>query len=81
MVQDGSESLSASHIQTVLMHYAEDSVGLNSGSYIGMHAGTFLYVAFMEVIPREMHNPEQGLSKLGVLLLGFGAMSLLAIWA
>ena len=44
-------------------------------------AGTFLYVAFMEVIPKEMATPEYGLSKLGVLILGFGAMSLLAIWA
>ena len=44
-------------------------------------AGTFLYVAFMEVIPKEMQSPEHGFSKLGMLCLGFGAMSLLAIWA
>ena len=46
-----------------------------------LHAGTFLYVAFMEVIPKEMQSPQHGFSKLGMLCLGFGAMSLLAIWA
>ena len=44
-------------------------------------AGTFLYVAFMEVIPKELQSPENGLSKLAVLMLGFGLMSLLAVWA
>ena len=43
--------------------------------------GTFLYVAFMEVLPRELNDPSHRLSKLGMLTLGFGLMSLLAIWA
>ena len=44
-------------------------------------AGTFLYVAFMEVIPRELAVPQHRTAKLGMLMLGFAAMSLLAIWA
>lgn len=47
----------------------------------GFTAGTFLYVAFMEVIPRELAVPRHRTAKLGMLMLGFGAMSLLAIWA
>ena len=35
----------------------------------------------MEVIPRELHEGEHTGQKLALLLLGFGAMSLLAIWA
>ena len=45
-------------------------------------SGTFLYVAMMEVIPKELAPPvsHRGL-KVGALLLGFGLMSLLAVWA
>ena len=46
-----------------------------------MVAGTFLYVSFMEVIPRELGNIEHRVPKLGMLMLGFGSMSVLAIWA
>lgn len=46
-----------------------------------MRAGTFLYVAFMEVLPRELSDGSHRLVKLAMLLLGFGLMSLLAIWA
>jgi len=38
-------------------------------------------VAFMEVLPRELSNADHRLVKLGMLILGFGLMSLLAIWA
>ena len=44
-------------------------------------AGTFLYVAFMEVIPKELRDPGRVALKLGALLVGFGLMSLLAVWA
>ena len=44
-------------------------------------AGTFIYVAFMEVLPRELSCADHRLTKLGMLILGFGLMSLLAIWA
>ena len=35
----------------------------------------------MEVIPRELVGMEHRAMKLLMLVLGFGAMSLLAIWA
>ena len=44
-------------------------------------AGTFLYVAFMEVIPKELRDPSHMVLKLFMLLLGFSLMSVLAIWA
>lgn len=44
-------------------------------------AGTFLYVAFMEVIPKELREPSRMVHKLGALLTGFCLMSLLAVWA
>lgn len=44
-------------------------------------AGTFLYVAFMEVLPRELDSSNHRVLKMAMLLLGFGLMSLLAIWA
>jgi len=55
--------------------------GVGAAAISALASGTFLYVAFMEVIPRELHSPERMLEKLGALLLGFGLMSLLAIWA
>lgn len=44
-------------------------------------AGTFLYVAFMEVIPKELREPAHVPLKLAALLVGFCLMSVLAIWA
>ena len=56
--------------------------GLGAAALSALASGTFLYVAFMEVIPRElMHDSHQVYMKLAALLLGFGLMSLLAIWA
>lgn len=44
--------------------------------------GTFLYVALNEVIPKELEHPDgHRLAKVAALLLGFGLMSLLAVWA
>jgi solute carrier family 39 (zinc transporter), member 1/2/3 len=55
--------------------------GVGAAAISALASGTFLYVAFMEVIPRELHNPDRIIEKLAALLLGFGLMSLLAIWA
>jgi hypothetical protein len=49
-------------------------------------SGTFLYVALYvalnEVIPKELEHPDgHRLVKVTALLLGFGLMSLLAVWA
>ncbi len=45
-------------------------------------SGTFLYVSLHEVIPKELEHPRGARSaKVAALLLGFGLMSLLAVWA
>lgn len=44
-------------------------------------SGTFLYVAMMEVIPKELEGFEHKFLKLAVLTFGFLVMSILAIWA
>jgi len=55
--------------------------GAGAAGLSALASGTFLYVAFMEVIPREMTDSRLVGSKLGALLLGFTLMSILAIWA
>lgn len=35
----------------------------------------------MEVIPKELRDPANLILKMALLLLGFGMMSMLAIWA
>lgn len=44
-------------------------------------AGTFLYVALMEVLPKELEDPSDRGAKMAAMLLGFSLMSLLAVWA
>lgn len=55
--------------------------GTGAAALSALASGTFLYVAFMEVIPREMYETKNLGAKLGALLLGFSLMSILAIWA
>ena len=55
--------------------------GIGAAAISALASGTFLYVAFMEVIPRELHDSRFMGQKLAALLVGFGLMSLLAIWA
>ncbi|KAL4422184.1 hypothetical protein ABPG77_006425 [Micractinium sp. CCAP 211/92] len=55
--------------------------GVGAASISALASGTFLYVAFMEVIPKELRDQERIPLKLAALLTGFAAMSVLAIWA
>lgn len=55
--------------------------GIGAAAISALASGTFLYVAFMEVIPREIADPHGTPAKLGALMLGYAAMSVLAIWA
>jgi solute carrier family 39 (zinc transporter), member 1/2/3 len=55
--------------------------GSGAAAISALASGTFLYVAFMEVIPREISDPRHSGAKMLALLLGYGLMSLLAIWA
>ncbi|XP_068518770.1 zinc transporter ZIP1 [Anas acuta] len=41
----------------------------------GLAAGTFLYVAFLEVLPRELGGPQERIPKVLALLGGFGLVT------
>ncbi|XP_027698869.1 zinc transporter ZIP2 isoform X1 [Vombatus ursinus] len=47
----------------------------------GVAAGTFLYVTFFEILPRELATPESPLAKWGCVAAGFAFMAIIAIWA
>ncbi|GAB4816508.1 hypothetical protein N2152v2_003554 [Parachlorella kessleri] len=57
------------------------ATGAGAAGISALASGTFLYVAFMEVIPKELYDHSHLAAKMAMLLLGFGAMSLLAVWA
>lgn len=62
------------------------SMSTNPKSLVGaalsaLASGTFLYVAFMEVIPKELADGQHRMAKMAAFLIGFLLMSLLAIWA
>ena len=47
----------------------------------GMAAGTFLYVTFLEILPRELASPEAPLAKWSCVAAGFAFMAVIALWA
>lgn len=57
------------------------SHGVGGAALSALASGTFLYVAMMEVIPKELADGHNRVWKMLMLVLGFGAMSLLAVWA
>ncbi len=67
----------------IFIGYATSNIdnGTVSAAMSALASGTFLYVAMMEVIPKELEIPHYRVAKMGALLLGFGLMSLLAVWA
>jgi len=68
--------ISIGYASSVLGH------GPVSAAMSALASGTFLYVALNEVIPKELEHPDgHRLAKVAALLLGFGLMSLLAVWA
>ncbi|CAM9488220.1 unnamed protein product [Discosporangium mesarthrocarpum] len=48
-----------------------DGEGTTAAACVAVASGTFLYIALMEVLPRELGVPGHGCWKLGSLLLGF----------
>ena len=68
---------------------ADLATGDAAAGVSALAAGTFVYVAAMEVIPRELGRGGHGrdgsgggvAAKLGALCVGFGLMTLLAVWA
>jgi zinc transporter ZupT len=54
--------------------------GATEGALIGLAAGSFIYIGVLEVISRELEEERDKKCKLLLLILGWGLMSLLAIW-
>lgn len=68
----------------IAIGYASSNLGHGSAgaAMSALASGTFLYVALNEVIPKELEHPDgHRVLKVVALLLGFGLMSLLAVWA
>nr|KAF6487472.1 solute carrier family 39 member 2 [Rousettus aegyptiacus] len=60
---------------------SEGARGLAQAVLEGVAAGTFLYVTFLEILPRELAGPEAPLAKWGCVAAGFAFMALIALWA
>jgi len=64
-------------LQSILQGYVAKVV---SGMLIAFAAGTFLYVATLEIIAEEFETPHNKFAKLNLLLIGFAFMSAIAVW-
>ncbi|KAF6352446.1 solute carrier family 39 member 2 [Rhinolophus ferrumequinum] len=60
---------------------SEGGRGLAQAVLEGVAAGTFLYVTFLEILPRELVGPEAPLAKWGCVAAGFAFMAFIALWA
>lgn len=60
---------------------SEASKSRGGAAMSALASGTFLYVALMEVIPKELADGQHRLMKMSMFLLGYSLMSLLAVWA
>ena len=54
--------------------------GTVSGVFTALAPGSFIYVAIVEVIVRELNNKTDRFHKLFSLAFGYGIMSALALW-
>ncbi|XP_069319086.1 zinc transporter ZIP2 [Eulemur rufifrons] len=59
----------------------EGGQGLAQAMLEGVAAGTFLYVTFLEILPRELAGPAAPLAKWGCVAAGFAFMATIALWA
>ena len=60
------------------MHIAS-GVAVVSSILVSFAAGTFVYVAAMEIMTEEFSNPHHKWTKLSLLLSGFAFMSVLGL--
>ncbi|XP_004698497.1 zinc transporter ZIP2-like [Echinops telfairi] len=60
---------------------SEGGQGLAQAVLEGVAAGTFLYVTFLEILPRELGSPEAPLAKWSCVAAGFAFMAFIALWA
>ena len=50
------------------------------GAFGALAAGTFIYVAVIDIIDEELAKEEDKLAKFGLIVIGIAFMALLAIW-
>ncbi|XP_042535946.1 zinc transporter ZIP2 isoform X1 [Dipodomys spectabilis] len=60
---------------------SEGGQGLAQAVLEGVAAGTFLYVTFLEILPRELAGPGAPLTKWCCVAAGFTFMAIIALWA
>eukprot|EP01012_Entosiphon_sulcatum_P004829 TRINITY_DN11_c0_g1_i2.p1 TRINITY_DN11_c0_g1~~TRINITY_DN11_c0_g1_i2.p1 ORF type:complete len:347 (-),score=46.45 TRINITY_DN11_c0_g1_i2:172-1212(-) len=53
---------------------------LARGIIVSISAGSFLFIAFIEMLPTALEEPSHLFLKITACFLGFGLMALLAIW-
>ncbi len=56
---------------------AGDSLKAVSGAFQAFSAGTFLFVCFEEILPKELARPRDNPLKLALLMLGFLGMGVI----
>ncbi|KAM5235873.1 zinc transporter ZIP2 [Ctenodactylus gundi] len=66
---------------TIAAGDSSEGKGLAQAVLEGVAAGTFLYVTFLEILPRELSSHEIPLAKWGCVAIGFTFMALIALWA
>jgi hypothetical protein len=54
--------------------------GLFEATFDSLGAGTFIYIATLDIIKTEFDSPTNRAQKWLAATLGFGVMALLAIW-
>lgn len=68
-------------IGMALRNMGAEPGGIGAGICSALASGTFIHVAAIEVLPRELMNcREQRLFKLGLLMVGYSIMTILSIW-
>lgn len=64
-----------------LDHLFEERYGrLIEGIFDSLAAGTFIYIATLEIIGEEFTNPARGIQKFSLLAAGLALMALIAFW-
>ena len=53
---------------------------LAEGAFDALAAGTFIYVAVLDIIEEELSGDEDKLAKFALIVIGLGSMGLLAVW-
>ena len=65
----------------IFSNYLRDSSSQTfEGGFNALAAGTFIYVAIVEIINESFGEGNDRLAKFGSILLGFGMMAILALW-